>query len=165
MRMARRRWRARLPSRTGDVFHGTFDGVKAGQRYGLRAHGSYAPAEGHRFNPAKLLIDPYALALDRPFSLDQAQFGFDPSAHDADLRTHDADSAPFLPKAIATKPALAQPSSLTKRPWADAIIYELHVRGFTKQKYDIPENIRGTFAGLAHPAAIRPFEMAGRHGG
>ncbi len=146
--------RIRLPCRTGNVFHGHFSGICVGQRYGLRAHGRYAPAEGHRFNPAKLLADPYALALDRPFALAPAMFGYQASASDADLSFDGTDSAPFMPKAIAVRPEAAQPSQLAQRPWADTIIYELHVRGFTKANPHVPEAIRGTFAGLAHPASI-----------
>ncbi len=146
--------RIRLPCRTGDVFHGHVEGVKEGQRYGLRAYGPYAPLEGHRFNSAKLLVDPYALALDRPFALAPAMFAYRAGVPSADLSFDDADSAPFMPKAIATRPAPAQTTPRAKRPWADLIVYELHVRGFTKGHPGVPEDLRGTFAGLAHPAAL-----------
>jgi glycogen debranching enzyme GlgX/4-alpha-glucanotransferase len=146
--------RIRLPARTGDVFHGHLAGVKEGQRYGLRAHGPYAPAAGHRFNPAKLLVDPYALALDRPFPLAPAMFDCRAGSANPDPRVEDADSAPFMPKAIATRPAPAQAAPRPRRPWSDTVIYELHVRGFTMLHPRIPEGIRGTFAGLAHPAAV-----------
>ena len=146
--------RLRLPCRTGDIFHGHFEGISAGQRYGFRAHGPNEPREGHKFNPAKLLVDPYALALDRPFSLAPALFGYPLGAADADLSFDTTDSAPCIPKAIAIKSAAAESSLLKRRPWADTIVYELHVRGFTKTHPDVPEDIRGTFAGLAHPAAI-----------
>ncbi len=147
--------RLRLPCRTGDVFHGHFAGIKAGQRYGLRAQGPYAPAEGHRFNPAKLLVDPYALALDRPFALAPAMFAYRAGAPDGDLSFDSADSAPFVPKAIAIHREATAPSrGCTRRPWAATIVYELQVRGFTKTLAGVPEAIRGTFAGLAHPAAI-----------
>jgi glycogen debranching enzyme GlgX/4-alpha-glucanotransferase len=152
--------RLRLPSRTGDVFHGYFDGVQAGQRYGFRAYGSFAPEEGHWFNPAKLLADPYALAIDRPFGFSPAMLG---SLHDGGGRfTPDhTDSAPFVPKAIATAPLLARARARAKRPWAETVIYELHVRGFTKLNPRVPEAIRGTFAGLAHPAAIEHLVKLG----
>ncbi len=146
--------RLRLPGRTGDVFHGYVQGIKPGQRYGFRAYGAYTPAEGHRFNPAKLLVDPYALALDRPFSLENATFGYRLGSPDADLSFDRNDSAPFMPKAIAAAPALAKTAPASKRPWDETIVYELHVRGFTKRHPRIPEAIRGTFAGLAHPIAI-----------
>jgi glycogen operon protein len=146
--------RHRLPCRTGDVFHGYFAGIRAGQRYGFRAYGPYAPNEGHWFNPAKLLADPYALALDRPFALAPAMFGSRLGASDAALSLDPSDSAPVMPKAIAISPAAGASAPHPRRPWADTIIYELHVRGFTKLNPRVPEAIRGTFAGLAHPAAI-----------
>ena len=145
--------RLRLPARTGGVFHGHFEGIAAGQRYGLRAYGPYAPKDGHRFNPAKLLADPYALALDRPFDFSPAMADFQVDAI-GEFRPDDADSAPFMPKAIAMAPLPAKPRPHAKRPWADTVVYELHVRGFTKLHSAVPEAIRGTFAGLAHPAAI-----------
>ena len=145
--------RLRLPARTGGVFHGHFEGIAAGQRYGLRAYGPYAPKDGHRFNPAKLLADPYALALDRPFDFSPALADFQANTI-GEFRPDDADSAPFMPKAIAMAPLLAKPRLHAKRPWADTVVYELHVRGFTKLHPLVPEAIRGTFAGLAHPAAI-----------
>ncbi len=153
--------RVRLPCRTGDVFHGHFEGISAGQRYGFRAHGPYAPHDGHRFNPAKLLVDPYALALDRPFSLAPAMFGYWLDAPEADLSFDATDSAPSMPKAIAIRPMAAETGPATRRPWADTIIYELHVRGFTKTHPGVPEAIRGTFAGLAHPAAIHHLVKLG----
>ena len=137
-----------LPARTGDVFHGHISGIGLGDRYGLRAHGPYAPEQGHRFNPAKLLLDPYARAIDRPLRLDASMFG-----QGDDGGMNDADSAVTMAKAIVTRPALAAPGhSLT--PWDASVIYELHVRGFTMAHPDIPPALRGTFAGLAHPAAI-----------
>jgi glycogen debranching enzyme GlgX/4-alpha-glucanotransferase len=146
--------RIRLPARTGDVFHGHLAGVKEGQRYGLRAHGPYAPLQGHRYNPAKLLVDPYALALDRPIPLAPEMFGCRVGASNADLSCDDADSAPLMPKAIATRALPARKGPRARRPWSETIVYELHVRGFTKRHPGVPESIRGTFAGLAHPAAI-----------
>jgi glycogen operon protein len=153
--------RLRLPCRTGDVFHGHFDGLAAGQRYGLRAHGPYAPAEGHRFNPAKLLADPYARALDRPFAYAPALLDHQPGGSGGDLRPDTTDSAPFMAKAIAIEPSAATPPPHTGKPWAGTVIYELHVRGFTKTHAQVPEAIRGTFAGLAHPAAIEHLVRLG----
>jgi pullulanase/glycogen debranching enzyme len=92
--------RVRLPARTGDVFHGRVADIGPGQRYGLRAHGPYDPTEGHRFNANKLLVDPYALALDRPFILHPAMFGYRPGDPRGDLSFDDRDSAPFMPKSI-----------------------------------------------------------------
>ena len=92
------RERIMLPSRTGDVFHGFVAGIAAGDRYGLRAHGPYDVRRGHRFNPAKLLVDPYARALDRPFAFHAALVG----ATADDATRDDTDSAPFVPKGLVT---------------------------------------------------------------
>jgi glycogen operon protein len=136
-----------LPARTGEVFHAHLGGVAPGARYGLRAHGPDAPHMGHRFNPAKLLVDPYALALDRAFVLDALTLGFGAQ--------RDADSAAVVPKAIVTsREDLATPLAGVRVPWGETVLYELHVRGFTRLHPDIPEALRGTFAALAEPAAI-----------
>ncbi|WOJ90124.1 glycogen debranching protein GlgX [Methylocapsa polymorpha] len=142
--------RVRLPGRTGNVFHGHLSGVGAGARYGLRAQGRFDPAAGHRFNPAKLLVDPYATRIDRPFRLDASLF--DARAHGA--ASDEIDSAPFLAKAIVEAPDPFRAPRRTCVAWRDLVIYEMHVRGFTRRREDIPEAIRGTFAGLAHPASI-----------
>jgi len=152
--------RIALPGRTGPVFHGHVAGLAAGARYGLRAHGPFAPWQGCRFNPNKLLVDPYALALDRPFALAASLFGYlqdDPQGGDS---FDPADSAPDIPKALVVAP----PRATTKRPatpWGRTVIYEMHVRGFTKRCPDIPEALRGTFAGLAHPAAVAHLKRLG----
>ena len=144
-----------LAKHSGDIFHAHVADVRPGARYGLRAHGPYAPREGHRFNPAKLLVDPYALQLDRPFALHRAVFGFagaDPNSAD---HRDDADSASLVPKAVVTdRTDLVTKSTAVRIAWPDTVIYELHVRGYTKQHPAIPESIRGTFAALGHPAAI-----------
>ena len=150
--------RIRLPGRSGDVFNGHVGGVAAGARYGLRAEGLWQPKEGHRFNAAKLLVDPYALALDRPFRLDPLQFD---ARRDGDGPADGRDSAGVVPKAIVTAPPTPAapreaPASLTGH-----VVYELHVRGFTRLHPDIPEAIRGTFAGLAHPAAVGHLKRLG----
>jgi glycogen debranching enzyme GlgX/4-alpha-glucanotransferase len=141
--------RMALPERTGDVFHGFVADLNAGHRYGLRAHGPYDPRNGHRFNPAKLLVDPYARSLDRPFMLHPPLFGELP-----DGARNDSDSATFVPKAIVL-PDFAQVAARHPRtPPSRAVVYELHVRGFTKLHPEIPEVLRGTCAALAHPAAL-----------
>ena len=144
--------RIKLPARSGDVFHGYVEGLREGQRYGFRAYGPDAPDVGHRFNPAKLLVDPYALTLDRAFMLHPSLFAYDETAR--------ADSAAHMPKAIVTKPIHAD-SARPKHPWRDTIIYELHVKGFTATHPDVPREIRGTFAGLAHKAAIAHLKRLG----
>ena len=149
--------RIALPERTGDVFHGFVADVESGRRYGLRAHGPYDPRQGHRFNPAKLLIDPYARSLDRPFALHPSMFEASP---DGATRNY-SDSAPFVPKAIVLPDFAHAAARRPHVPEARTILYELHVRGFTKRHPDIPEPLRGTCAGLAHPAALAHFARLG----
>lgn len=137
-----------LPSRAYDIFHGAIGGIKPGMRYGLRAYGPWAPEEGHRFNPSKLLIDPYATRLDRPFTLHPSMFDWPPGTEMAAPPSQE-DSAPFMPKAIieAADPTPALPPL----SWLRQVIYELHVRGFSKLCHDIPEALRGTYAALLEP--------------
>jgi len=153
--------RIALPERSGDVHHGYLHWMKEGTRYGLRAHGLWAPHEGHRFNPAKLLVDPYARALDRPFVMHDALLG-----HRADGTRDDGDSAPWVPKAIVT--ALSGNHTVTaslipapRTPWRETVIYELHVRGFTKTHPGVPERLRGTCAALSQPAALAHLTRLG----
>ena len=141
--------RVALPGRTGHVFHGFIAGITNGTRYGLRAHGPWAPREGHRFNAAKLLVDPYARALDRPFALHPSMFG-----HHHDGTRDDVDSASHVPKAIALPAEATHAAACPQVPWGETVVYELHVRGFTRLHPDIPLALRGTCAGLAHAAAI-----------
>ncbi len=137
-----------LPGRTGPVFHGFVPGLAAGALYGLRAQGPWRPSEGLRFNPRKLLLDPFALEIDGPARLCDALLDFD------------SDSGSVAPKAIATAPRRAQPKR-RNIPWSETILYELHVRGFTRALASLPEPVRGTFAGLAHPAAIAHLQLLG----
>lgn len=148
--------RIALPEETEGVFHAFLPGIAVGRRYGLRAHGPWALAEGHRFNPAKLLVDPYARALDRAFTLHPAMQG-----QSADGRADPSDSARYVPKGIVSP--LLEPWD-PKRPatsWQDTVVYEMHVRGFTKQHPDVPLELRGTMAGLAHPAALEHLVRLG----
>jgi len=148
--------RITLPARTGDVFHGFIAGVTAGTRYGLRVHGPWAPHDGHRFNADKLLVDPYARALDRPFALHPAMFGQQPDG------SRDAvDSAPFVPKGIVFGHGVPRFDTRPHVPWGETVLYELHVRGFTQRHPGVPASVRGTCAGLAHPAAIEHLTRLG----
>jgi glycogen debranching enzyme GlgX/4-alpha-glucanotransferase len=134
--------RVELPARTGDVRHGFIAGVKAGARYALRAGGPFAPERGLRFDPSKLLADPYAFALDRPYKLHGSMFD------------RGVDSAPYAPRCIAGAGAPTGAPGAARVPWAQTILYELNLRGFTRLHPDVPASERGTFAGLAHPKAI-----------
>jgi len=149
--------RIRLPARTADVFHGFVPGLGPGARYGLRAHGPWDPRAGHRFNPAKLLVDPYARALDRPFAYDPALAG---AAADPLLRDP-RDTAALVPKGVVVPLAAVAAPRRPRVPWQETVLYELHVRGFTRTHPGVPEAIRGTCAGLAHPAAIDHLQRLG----
>jgi len=149
--------RIALPARTGDVWHGFVADVTEGDRYGLRAHGPYDPRQGHRFNPAKLLVDPYVRALDRRFAFDPVMVG-----GGDDLATRDdADSAPFVPKGIVTRYVKPAAARRPRVPWANTVVYELNVRGFTQSHPHVPKALRGTVAGLAHPAALAHLTRLG----
>jgi glycogen debranching enzyme GlgX/4-alpha-glucanotransferase len=141
-----------LPARTGDVFHGHISGVAAGARYGLRAFGPWDPRRGHRFNPTKLLLDPFAVAIDRGFRLD-------PTLFDGDA-PNPADSAAAMPKALVVTDETAVPARALF-DWDGQVIYELHVRGFTMRHPDIPPALRGRFAALGHPASIEHLQRLG----
>jgi glycogen debranching enzyme GlgX len=142
--------RIALPGRTGDVHHAFVPGIEPGQRYGLRASGPHEPQHGHRFNPAKLLIDPYATALDRRLQLHPSMF----DDHLQPGGRNDDDSAPYMPKAIVADRMTQAPAARPRTPWSRSVVYEVHVRGFTIAHPDVPEALRGTCAGLAHPAAL-----------
>ncbi|MCP5159054.1 MAG: glycogen debranching protein GlgX [Gammaproteobacteria bacterium] len=137
------------------IWHGYLPGIGPGQRYGFRVHGPFAPHEGHRYNPNKLLIDPYAKALDGDVQSGEAIFGYPWNQPDDDLAFSESDSAPLMPKAVVIDPHFDwEGDELLRTPWHETVIYEMHVRGFTRLHPEIPPELRGTYAGLAHPAAI-----------
>ncbi len=142
--------RIALPARTGSVFHGLIGGIGMGQRYGIRAHGPDAPERAHRFDPSKLLADPYALQLDRPFRLDAAMFA----------SSRGVDSGPVMPKAVVTAPAPAR-TTRPATPLSRSIIYEAHARGFSMRHPGISPQLRGRFAALGEKAAIAHFLKLG----
>ena len=149
--------RFELTERTGFNWHGYLPGVRPGQRYGFRVHGPYAPLEGHRFNPAKLLIDPYAKAIEGHVRWNRANvFPFVPKGNpDDDLEPDETDDAIAIPKSIVIDPGFDWEGDVPPRtPWSDTIIYEAHVKGFTKLHPEIPEHLRGTYGGLASDAAV-----------
>jgi isoamylase len=143
-----------LPEYTDQVWHGYLPEAGPGTVYGLRAYGPYAPEQGHRFNPHKLLLDPYARALRGEIRWSDALHGF--RAHSGrDLSYDRRDSAPFMPKAVVTDDAFGWGDD--QRPdvaWSDTVIYEAHVRGLTMLRDDIAPSLRGTFAALADPRIV-----------
>src|SRR4051794_26191418 len=152
--------RVPLEDVTYHVWHGYLPRVGPRQRYGFRVDGPFDTRQGLRWNSSKLLIDPYARALDGELVLDDAVFGYPPGKDD----THQdhRDSASLVPKAVVVADAFPwgeDPRPAT--PWADTVIYEMHVKGFTARHPDVPPSVRGTYAGLAHPAAIEHLQRLG----
>jgi isoamylase len=151
-----------LPERTYQVWHGYFPDLRPGQLYGFRVHGPYEPEAGHRFNANKLLLDPYAMAIGRDLKWDDRLFGYTLGHADADLSFDERDSAEVAPLAVIVDPAFTWGNDLPLRtPWERTVIYELHVKGFTKRMPDVPEPLRGTYAGLASEAAIKHLTELG----
>jgi glycogen operon protein len=149
-----------LPEVTAFCWHGYLPTAVPGQRYGYRVHGPWNPAEGHRCNPAKLLLDPYAKAVDGEVKWNEAVFPY--RFADPDGPMNDADSAPFMPKSVVINPWFDWGNDyLLRIPRHESVIYEVHVKGFTMRHPDIPPELRGTYAGLAHPAAIKHLKRLG----
>jgi isoamylase len=154
--------RIAMTENTGFVWHAYLPEVRPGQRYGYRVHGPYEPANGHRFNPAKLLLDPYAKAIDRTINWDDALYGYTIGSEQQDLQQDERDSAPFAPKSVVVEQWFDWDGDRQlSTPWEDTIIYELHVKGMTKLHSELPEEIRGTYSGLAHPAIIEHLKRLG----
>ena len=151
--------RVRLTEVDGFVWHCYLPGVQPGQRYGFRVDGPYDPAQGQRCNPNKLLIDPYAKAVDGPVAWDEAVFGY--NFGDPDSR-NDTDSAPFVPKSVVVNPYFDWGSDRPpKIAYNETVIYEAHVRGLTIAHPEIPEEMRGTYSGIAHPVMIEHLQRLG----
>jgi glycogen operon protein len=147
--------RLALPEYTDEVWHGYLPDARPGLLYGYRVSGPYEPQHGHRFNPNKLLLDPYAKDMAGPLRWTDAHFGFKLGAARADLTFDRRDNARFMPKARVVETAFTwRHDRPPNTPWARSAIYELHVRGYTMRHPDIPPELRGTFLGLAEPAAI-----------
>jgi glycogen operon protein len=154
--------RVALPEYTHEVWHGYLPDVRPGQRYGYRVYGPYEPEAGHRFNPHKLLIDPYAKSLVGEIRWDDALFGYRVGDDKADLSFDERDSAPFMPKCQVIDPAFTWGRERPpQRPWHETIIYELHVKGFTMRRADVPEEMRGTFAGLSTASVVQYLQELG----
>jgi glycogen operon protein len=144
--------RVALAERTGDVWHGRVPGLAPGQLYGYRVHGPFAPAQGHRFNDRKLLVDPYARAIAGQVLWDEALLGHDPADPD---RPDPRDSAPFVPRCLVVDPRFDWGDDRPPRtPWSRTVLYECHVKGFTQLHPGVPEPARGRYLGMTAPAVI-----------
>jgi isoamylase len=154
--------RIALPEFTDEVWHGYLQDVTPGTIYGIRAHGPYEPEAGHRFNPNKLLLDPYACAHFGSLQWNPALFGYKMESGD-DLTFDERDSAPFMPKCTVVNPNFDWQGSPRRRPvrWDDTILYELHVKGYTKLHPDVPEELRGTYAGLGCAPVVKYMKSLG----
>jgi glycogen operon protein len=147
--------RIEMPEYTDEVWHVLLPDVRPGQLYGYRVHGPYAPQHGHRFNPHKLLIDPYAKALSGDLKWTDAHYGFKQGSPTADLSFDKRDNARYMPKCVVVDTAFTWGNDRPPAtPFARSVIYELHVKGFTKKHPQMPARMRGSFLGLGHPAVV-----------
>ena len=144
--------RIELTERTFGIWHAILPGVTPGQRYGYRVHGPYEPARGLRCNPAKLLVDPYARQITGRVGDPRAVVGYegDPMTGKPSTR----DSLGHVPLSVVTPPGGVDTGVKPETPFEETVLYELHVRGFTRLHPEVPEHQRGTYLGLAHPAVI-----------
>lgn len=150
----------KITEKTHQVWHIYVSGIKPGQLYGYRVHGPYDPSNGHRFNPHKLLIDPYAKAISGTVKWNDALFAYKIGEDDLSMDT--TDSAPFIPKAVVTNDKFDWGSDKKPNiPMHKSVIYETHVKGFTAMHPDIPQEIRGTYAAMGHPVAINYLKELG----
>ncbi len=150
-----------LRERTAFVFHGFILGVKPGQRYGYRVDGPWDPANGMRFNPKKLLVDPYAEAISGVVDWKQPIFPY-PVESGNDMERDDRDSAAGVPKSIVVGHDFDwEGDCRPETPLSESVIYEVHVKGYSKRNPMVPEKLRGTYAGLAHEASINYLKMLG----
>jgi glycogen operon protein len=154
--------RVDLPEYTDEVWHGYLPDARPGLLYGYRVHGPYEPDAGHRFNPNKLVIDPYARKLIGALRWHDALFGYTIGHPDRDLSFDERDSAPYVQKASVIDQAFTWGDFRRPRwPWRQTVVYETHVRGFTRLNRRLPEKIRGTFSGLAHPDTVQYLKRLG----
>jgi glycogen operon protein len=149
-----------LPEVTAFCWHGYLPNMGPSQRYGFRVHGPYDPSQGLRCNPSKLLLDPYAKAVDGDVSWGEPLFPY--RFADPEGTINDDDSAPQMPKAVVTSPYFDWDNDRhPKTPWHETVVYEVHVKGFTARHPDIPPELRGTYAGLSHPASVEYLRSLG----
>jgi glycogen operon protein len=154
--------RITLPEQTDQVWHAYLPDVLPEQLYGYRVHGPYEPLKGHRFNPNKVLLDPYAKAIGRDLRWEDALFGYKVGDKTADLSFDERDDAAFAPLGSVVDTAFTWGDDRAPRiPWHKTFIYELHVKGFSKLHPDIPANLRGSYAGLSSEAAVEHLKSLG----
>jgi isoamylase len=155
--------RVDLPRVTDHVWHGYVPGLPAGTLYGLRVHGPYAPEQGHRCNPAKLLVDPYARAIFGSIDWNAPVHGYTLGHADGDLARDDRDSMPGMPRAVVVDERFdwGEGDKRPEIPWRKTVIYEAHVKGLTMRHPGVPEAQRGTFAGLCSPVMLEHFHQLG----
>jgi len=154
--------RIRLTEQTDQVWHAYLPQVRPGQLYGYRAHGPYEPEAGHRFNPAKLLLDPYAKAIAGCVGSSDTLLGYQVGQPDTSLARDERDSAADIPKCVVIDRAFSWGDDKPlKTPWHKTLIYELHIKGFTAQHPDVPLDLRGTYRGLASPPALEYLRSLG----
>jgi isoamylase len=147
--------RVSMVEHTNRVWHAYLPEARPGAAYGYRVHGPWEPERGHRFNPAKLLVDPYAKAIAGPVQWNEALFGYRIGDPGTDLVMDERDSAPYLPRSIVIDGAFSWGDDRPPRiPWHKTVIYEVHVKGFTVRHPEVPRPLRGTYAGLVSPAAL-----------
>jgi len=155
--------RITLPDYTDQIFHGYVPDLQPGQVYGYRVHGPYAPEEGHRFNPNKLLLDPYAKGHTGEMVWNDACYGYTIGARDQDLSFDERDSAPFVPKCVVVDPKFDWHGEPRRAfvPWDRTMILETHVKGFTQRHMALPHHVRGTYAGLGSKPVIEYIKGLG----
>ena len=155
--------RVDLPEFTDEIWHGYIPDLQPGTVYGYRVHGAYDPEHGHRFNPNKLLLDPYARAHVGAIKWHDACFGYKIGDPKADLSFDERDSAPYVPKCLVVDPSFEWRTESRRHqvPWDRTIVYELHLRGYTKLHPEIPKKQRGTFAGLGNKNVIAYIKSLG----
>ncbi len=154
--------RIALPENSGGIWHGYIPELRPGALYGYRVHGPYAPAEGHRFNPHKLLLDPYARDIVGSLRVSEAHLGYRAGAPRGDTNPDRRDNARFMPKCRLVDETFSWGDDRPPRhPWSDTVIYELHVAGFTRLHPEVEETLRGTIAALRTPAVINHLRRLG----
>jgi isoamylase len=159
---ARETRRIAVIERSDQIWHVYLPEARPGLLYGYRVHGPYAPADGHRFNAAKVLLDPYAIAIAGSVTWNGALFGYRPGEAEEGVVPDERDSAAYVPKCVVAETAFSWgDDKLLRTPWHKTVIYEVHVKGFTARHPQVPPELRGTYAGLVSPPALEHLKRLG----